>query len=250
MKLIYPNPTQFRNLIEILSVINDSEVSFKVNQNGLSARFEDRAMVCFIDFQLKKEGFETFEINGTEEKFAINPTILAKTLKRAYCDEKLLLELEKEKLKVGLLSRLNRNFKIPLLEYSESQLDLNDSNIKEMEKGLIAKGIIKLVDLNQAIEDCKEINDTITFETNENKLILSCNGDTISDYNLPLELDNTNPNCKSIYPLDYLEKFVKKAKNVFEYVVFNFNKDTPLRLDLISDFIQISYYLAPRIYED
>ncbi|MEM4325796.1 MAG: hypothetical protein QXU40_00650, partial [Candidatus Pacearchaeota archaeon] len=53
-------------------------------------------------------------------------------------------------------------------------------------------------------------------------------------------------NSKARYSLEYLQKFVRGAK-LAERTTLRFSSDHPLRVDIITNFVELSFLLAPRV---
>jgi proliferating cell nuclear antigen len=243
-EIVYSNPSRFKNLIDILKEIEE-EVVFVVDENALSSKFPDKAVVCLVDFSIRKEAFETYKVEA-KTSFGLSLENLSSILSKAKKDDRLVLKYENgnedtKKVKIIFDGKLRREFEVPVLDISQQETSEIETNNLEFK----VKGIVSTEDLAQALDDIDLVSDYVIFETFENKLKLSCNGDT-TNYNLVLELNEFNENAKSKYPLEYLKKILK-AKKEFDFVILNFSTDYPLKMEFLDEAVSINMFLAPRV---
>ena len=111
--------------------------------------------------------------------------------------------------------------------------------------------ILNSADFIASIEDCAVIADACSLVINENKFIIETrsNLDSARSEFSSDEAEIQAENCKARYSLEYLQKFIKGSK-LSEKTTLNFGSDHPLRMDIKSDHMELSFLLAPRVEVD
>ena len=231
------NPGLLARVIEVISELV-TEVRIKVNESGLSITAMDPANVSMVAFMLPKSSFSRFEAEN--EVLGINLDNLKKILKRSSPSSSLIFERKENMLNIQIQDRIKRNFNLSLIEV--------DSEEKEMPK-LEFSSIVELnsSDFADSIEDCTVVADSCSFIVKEGHFIIEAIGlnSAMSEFSGD-EAKIQAENCKSRYSLEYLQKFIKGGK-LTEKTVLRFANDHPLRMDLKTDFMELSFLLAPRV---
>jgi len=231
------NPLLFSRVIEIISELV-MEVRIKFDESGLSISAIDPANVAMIDFKLPRNSFSQFETG--EEVLGVNLDNLKRILKRCSSGSSLTLEKKENFLNIHIQDRIKRNFSLNLIEI--------DAEEKEM-PGLeyTTRVEINSMDLISSIEDCSVVADACSFIIEEGKFLIEAKSiDSAKSEFSGDEAKIDAENCKSKYSLEYLEKFMKGAKLV-EKTILNFAEDHPLKIDIKSEFMGLSFLLAPRV---
>lgn len=247
-KAVMSDSSLLKDSISTIGELIDEGI-FKVNKDGLSLIAADRAMVAVVDFKLPATVFEKFEVDK-EEKIAVNLTNLVSVLKRAGGNEKVELELKDNKLEIKFKNSSTRKFTVPLLDITQEEIPpVNQLEFK-------AKAKIRSDVFKSGIEDADIVSDSVVFEANDDKFVMSASGD-ISSAELTLEKGNealidfdVKEATKARYPLDYLKKMIKASKLANE-INLRWSKDYPLRMDFVSvDKVSMGFVLAPRVSEE
>ena len=103
------------------------------------------------------------------------------------------------------------------------------------------------IDLIASIEDCLVVADACSFIIQDGKFIIEAKN--LNSARSEFSGDEASiqaENCKSKYSLEYLSKFIKASK-LSEKTVLNFAEDHPLKMDIRTPEIELSFILAPRV---
>jgi len=231
------NPLLLSKVIDIISELV-TEVKIKFNESGLSIGAIDPANVAMINFKLPRSSFSQFETG--EEILGVNIDNLKRILKRCGSGSSLILEKKENFLDIHIQDRIKRNFSLNLID-----VESEEKGMPELE--YTARVEINSIDLIDSIEDCKVVADACSFITQEGKFIVEAKSmnSTRSEFSGD-EAKIEAENCKARYSLEYLEKFMKGAKLV-EKTILNFAEDHPLKIDIKSEHMTLSFLLAPRV---
>jgi proliferating cell nuclear antigen len=150
-------------------------------------------------------------------------------------------------LKLVLSGTTIRTFYLPLIDQQEK--DHKEPDLKFKTKITCPSSM-----LNDAIEDVEIVAESVTFQSEEKKFIVSASGDTgKATVDIKAEDDvkiETSEKVKSKYSIEYLKKMIQGSK-ISGHVQINFSKDYPLKLEYKEvDKIQMAFILAPRIEND
>ena len=105
------------------------------------------------------------------------------------------------------------------------------------------------VDFVDSVEDCAVVSDACSFIIKENKFVIESRGLNSARAEFSgdeAEITSEVASCKSRYSLEYLQKFAKGAKLV-DKTILKFSEDHPLRMDLKTTNLELSFILAPRV---
>ncbi len=231
------NPGLLSRVIEIISELV-MEVRVKVNDSGLSITAMDPANVSLVKFVLPKSAFSAFETG--EEVLGINLDNLKRILKRSGPSSSLILEKKDNVLNIQIQDRIKRNFNLSLIEIESEEKEMPD---------LEFSSVIELnsMDFVDSIEDCVVVSDACSFIVKDGKFIIEAKGlnSAMSEFSGDEAKINAE-NCKSRYSLEYLQKFVKASK-LSDRTLLKFANDHPLRIDIKSNLMELSFLLAPRV---
>lgn len=242
MKLVLSDS---RFLKEPISVISElvTEVKLKLNKDKIQLVAMDPANVAMIVFNLLSSSFVEYETNN--EEICVNLDNFKNILKRAKATDILIIELEKNKLKITIKGENTRTFNLALID-----LSTNEQKIPDLDFPIKITTNTMLFD--EAIEDMDVVSDSVNFILKDKKFIVNTEGN-FSNANVELTsgnetVINTSVNdAKSKYSLEYLKKIIKASKFTNE-VIIQFDKDYPLKIDyLIKDRLSLGFLLAPRV---
>jgi hypothetical protein len=106
---------------------------------------------------------------------------------------------------------------------------------------------LKSQDLIDCVEDCAVVADACSFIVKDEKFVIEAKG--LNSTRTEFSSDEANINaetCKARYSLEYLQKFVKASK-LTDKTILNFANDHPLKMDVRTESMELSYILAPRV---
>jgi len=240
MRVKLENPALLSKAIDLISDIV-LEVRIKVNEFGLSISAIDPAKVAMVGYKLPKSAFSEFE--SEDEVLGVNLDDFKKILKRCGARSSLILEREKNLLKIEIDDKIKRNFTLALIE-----IDTEDKDMPSL--GFSNKVEVNSEDLISSIEDCNVVSESCAFETKDGKFIIEAKGMNSARTEFPSEsVEMTGENCVSKYGLDYLQKFVKGSK-LTSKTTLEFAKDHPLKFSIRAEHMEIDFILAPRVDQD
>ncbi|MFC1682122.1 hypothetical protein ACFL0X_00725 [Nanoarchaeota archaeon] len=234
------NPVVLSKVVDIISELV-AEVRIKVGEFGMSITAVDPANVAMIGFKLPRIAFSQFEVGS--ETLGVNLDNLKKILKRCGSGSALILSKQENTLEIQIIDRVKRTFKLGLIDIDKEE--------KEMPSLEFASKIeLGSVDFIASIEDCGIVSDSCGFAVDENKFIIESKGlnSARSEFSGD-EAKIDGENCKVKYSLEYLQKFIKASK-LSEKTSLKFATDHPLRMDVRTDHIELSFILAPRVETD
>jgi len=235
------NPILLSKAVELISELV-TEVRIKINENGMSITAMDPANVAMVGFKLPRMNFSQLETD--EEVLGINLDDLKRILKRCGSGSSLILEKKENLLEINIQDRIRRNFTLNLLEVESEDIDFN---VKTERMEFTSKVEMDSIDLVASIEDCAVVSDACTFIIDSGKFIVEAKGlnsarSEFSGDEAKIEAEN----CKAKYSLEYMQKFVKGAK-LIEKTLLSFAEDHPLKMQFKTDYLELSFILAPRV---
>jgi len=232
------NPFLLVKCIEIISELV-SEVRIKFSENGMKITAIDPANVSMVSFKIPKSAFSQFDIESNEA-IGVNLESLKQVLKRCGSKSSLIIEKKESQLKIQIQDKIKRNFILSLIE-----IEREDKEMPALEFSTIVE--INSLDLISSIEDCAIVSDACSFIINNEKFIIESKGlnSAMSEFSGD-EAKISAENCKSKYSIEYLQKFLKGAK-LSEKTTLRFAQDHPLRMDIKTEGMELSFILAPRV---
>jgi len=240
MLLKLDNPVLFSKVIDIISELV-TEVRIKVSEFGMSITAIDPANVAMVGFKLPRSVFSQFEAG--KEVLGVDLGNLKRVLKRAGSGSSLILEKKENQLEIRIYDKIKRKFSLSLIEI--------ESEDKEMPNLEFSSKIEMLSNyLIEAIEDCSVVADACSFIINENNFVIEAKG--LNSARIEFSSDEVQinaENCKARYSLEYLSKFIKASK-LSDKTILNFANDHPLRMNIKSGGMELSFILAPRVETD
>ena len=247
MKLTLAEPKYLKDSISIISELV-SEAIIKVTKNSIELVAMDPANVAMVIFKQLSSSFTEFKVDNDVE-IGINLTTLKQFLRRAKPTDMLTLELEDNKLKILLRGNTTRTFYLPLIDLEEKEQRIPDLNFPLTIT--INAGI-----LTEAIEDADVVAESVAFEQDGDKFIVSAEGD-LSKAKIEIKegddckiVSDAKAKIKSKYSIEYLKKMISGSK-LSEQAIINFSDDYPLKMEFRSlDKLTLSFILAPRVEND
>ena len=229
-------------MIKAIDVISElvTEVRLKVSESGITINAIDPANVAMVGFTLPKSAFSQFETGP--EVLGVNLDSFRKILRRCSSGSSLMLEKKGNLLSIQIDDRVKRNFMLNLIE-----VEREDKEIPNLKFTSAVK--MNSTDFVDSIEDCAVVADACSFIIREGKFMIEARGlnSARSEFSGDeAEITTEAAACKSRYSLEYLQKFAKGSK-IFEKTILKFSEDHPLRMDLKSENLELSFILAPRV---
>jgi len=231
------NPALLSKTIELISELV-TEVRIKINEFGMSITAIDPANVAMIGFKLPKSAFSQFEAGN--DVLGVNLDNLKQILKRSGSGSSLILEKKENLLEIQIQDRIRRNFSLALIE-----VESEDKELPNLE--FSSRVELDSIDLIASVEDCLVVADACSFIIQDGKFIIEAKG--LNSARSEFSGDEAKiqaENCKSRYSLEYLQKFIKGAK-LSDKTILNFADDHPLRMDIRTSDMELSFILAPRV---
>ncbi|MFA5125515.1 MAG: proliferating cell nuclear antigen (pcna) [archaeon] len=244
MELVLKSADVFRKSMEAISVLID-EAELVVSSNGLELKATDPSQISMVDFSLPKKAFSRFE--AVDTRLGLDLDYLNQVLSRAQASDELVLSLDEKKafLIVTFKGSAERSFQVPLIDISSS--DTPNPRI-EFDSELIISASF----LQNAFKDAALISSHVVLGCNEEKFFIKANS---SKGNLNEEIKQNKDSlpelrvkreCKSMFPLDYLQDMLKVASSDTKVDLF-IKSNAPVRISYLIGDASISYFLAPRI---
>ncbi len=231
------NPALVSKAIELISELV-TEVRIKVSEFGLGITAIDPANVAMVGFKIPKSSFSHFEAD--KEVLGVNLDSLKQVLKRCSASSSLTFERKENFLSIQIQDRIKRNFTLSLIE-----IESDDKEMPTLEYS--SKVEIDSVDLIASVEDCAVVADACSFIVQDGKFIIEAKG--LNSARAEFSGDEARieaENCKSKYSIEYLLKFIKGSK-LASKTTLRFAEDHPLRMDIRTDSLELSFLLAPRV---
>lgn len=244
MKLVISDASIFKKSIEAVSVLID-EAEILVNDNGIELKATDPSQISMVDFNLPKTAFESFE--SSETRLGLDLDYLNQVLARAASGDKLELTLDEKKafLSLKFLGKATRSFEVPLIDISSSEVPTPKIDFD-------AELTINAGFVQSALKDAALISSHITLGCDAEKFFVKANSskgnlneEAVKDKETLPEI-KVKTECKSMFPLDYLQDMAKAASSGDNISLF-IKSNAPVRISYSIGEATISYFLAPRI---
>lgn len=238
MKIKLENSLILSKAIELISELV-TEVRIKIDDFGLSITAIDPANVAMVNFKIPKSAFSHFETG--REILGVNLDSLKRILKRS--SGSIVLEKKENVLEIQMQDRISRNFTLCLMEIEGEEKEMPNLEFSSRVE-------LNSPDFVDSIEDCAVVDDACSFIVKEGKFILEAKG--LNSARSEFSGDEAKINaesCKAKYSLEYLQKFAKASK-LSNKIILNFADDHPLRIDIKTEHLELSFLLAPRVETD
>lgn len=223
---------------EVINIISDlvSELRLKFTAEGLQIVAIDPTNAAMIIFKVPSSVFSNYKVDG-EEIIGLDLDNFKQVLKRGK-QESLTLETKEGKLLVTF-GESKKNFVLSITSAEEEER-------KEPELKFAATLKIDASKLQEAVEDCSVVSDSILFNIDEKGFELSAKG-ALHSASIKLLNESFKDSVKARYSVDYLQKMVKAAR-ISDEVKVQFSTDYPLKLHYTTpEKAELSFILAPRV---
>lgn len=235
MRIKLENSSSLSKAIDLISELV-TEVKIRLNEYGLSITAIDPANVAMVGLRIPKKAFSEFDSGS--ESLGVNLDSLKRILRRS--SGQLILERKENLLYIQMEDRIKRNFILSLMD-----IESEDKEIPNLE--FSSRVELESQDLIDSVEDCAVVADACSFIIKEEKFIIEAKG--LNSARTEFSGDEakiTAEECKARYSLEYLQKFIKASKLV-DKTILNFADDHPLKMDVRTENMEISFILAPRV---
>ena len=247
MKLVLAETKQFIDSISIISELVN-EARFRISKDKIELIAMDPANVAMVSFKLLSSSFIEYEVES-ETQICVNLDSLKQILRRIKPADIMILESEKNKLKIQIKNETIRTFHLSLIDMEEKEQRIPDLKFP-------LRIQLPTMVFDEAIEDMSIVAESVALTASSQKLIIESEGNTNaarSEIPNAAEIDIKiagTEEIKSKYSIEYLKKMIKASK-LADFMTIQFNKDYPLKLDyLIKDKLELSFILAPRVSTD
>ena len=168
----------------------------------------------------------------------VNLDSLKRILKRS--SGQVVLEKQENMLSIQMEDRIKRNFTLNLIE-----IEGEDKEIPSLEYS--ARVELQSKDFIDSIEDCAVVSDACSFIVKDEKFLIEAKGlnSARTEFSGDEASIDAEP-CKARYSIEYLQKFAKASK-LSERTILNFADEHPLKMNVKTENIELSYILAPRV---
>jgi len=244
-KLVLENAQMFKKSVDAIAVLID-EAEFVLDLNGFSLKATDPSQISMVDFSLPKSAFKEFVVDSVQ-KIGVDLDYLSQVMSRSKAKDSLVLELDLENGRLGVqfVGTSTRTFSIPLIDVSSTELP----NPKiDFDAELKLKGEV----LQDALKDAQLISTHVTLGVTESCFYVKASSskgelNNISNKDDAEMLDfRVKTECKSMYPLDYLQDMLKTASSS-DVVELSLKSNAPVTISYRIGDAVITYFLAPRI---
>lgn len=244
MELVLKNADVFRRSIDAIAVLID-EAELVVSTRGLELKATDPSQISMVDFSMPKSAFSKFVSNDI--RLGLDLDYLNQVLSRAQANDELELSLDEKRafLSVKFRGNAERSFQVPLIDISSSEVP--NPKIEFDAELLVSAGF-----LQNAFKDAALISSHVVLGCDEEKFFVKANsskGNLIEDVKqnkVSLPEMRVKRECKSMFPLDYLQDMLKAASSDTKVAVF-LKSNAPIRISYNILDASIAYFLAPRI---
>ncbi len=244
MRLVFGDAKLLRSILAAVSAVVD-EVTLRVDPEGLNVRALDLAEVSMVDLSLRKEAFESYDVQS-EERIAFRISDVLKLLRSTVPNEKVKIEPVENQLRFQVTGAFTRSFGVPIFGGESKNLPLPKVNLKN-------SFTVPIAIMDQLVQNGKHISDSVKLETQENKVVLSVKGETSSFTVDLLPEDGTLLDYVLVagstvsYDLTRLSKIVS-VLDFADNVKIAYDADMPLRISSnIDSKGEINYFLAPKV---
>ena len=230
-----------RNVVEATSILVD-EIKLHFTPDRIYARAVDPAHVGMIDFRLKADAFEEYDVKEDVD-LALDLDKLKSMLKLPSTENVITLVHEEEGQLVVHMGNLTR--RMSLLDTG----DMSDTKIPSLE--LSTEIVVNTAEIYKGVRASEAVSDHIALSADPEGFELVAKGDT-DTVTLHISKDDlASLSCKeqvrSLFSLDYFSDMVKSVKS--DTLKIHLGNDYPVKLifDIADGNGEVTYLLAPRI---
>ena len=241
------------NISSVISSIV-AESSINVAEDGIRIKAFDATRISMIDFFMKKEAFQKYDLKETTI-IGLSLETLNTILKTAKSNEQLRMALD-DTTKRFVIEFLGKNqkrkFALSLIDIPEEG-NIPDSIHIDFDTNFEVKASF----IQQVLKDAEMVSDYLKIKAREDGIFFGAESDTkemdtfIEPKSEEMETAafDVSGESEAMYSLDFLSNFLKGIRSS-DYVKISFNSEQPIRLVYnIEDKGHLIYFVAPRIEE-
>ncbi|MCR4335673.1 MAG: proliferating cell nuclear antigen (pcna) [archaeon] len=214
------------------------EGNFRFNDKGIHLRAIDPSQIVLVDYSIDKSVFDSFSI---EPSFVgINLTELNKIISRAMQTDKIIIDLNDSEFKIDFKGELDRSFTLPLIDVSEEDLKLPESEYDAVVE-------INAKILKEALKDTSLFSSSIVLKVDNGKFFLESQGtagkvraDSAHAKKVKVK---SSAKVTSKYSLTYLQNIVKEA-DPESIIKLELKSDSAMKVSFSIGKSEIKFYLA------
>jgi proliferating cell nuclear antigen len=244
MELVLKNADVFRKSMEAIAVLID-EAELVITADGVHLKATDPSQISMVDFSMPKSAFVKFE--AVETRLGLDLDYLNQVLSRAQAADELVLSLDEKKafLLVSYKGHAERSFSVPLIDISSAEVP--NPRIEFDSELLISASF-----LQNAFKDAALISSHVILGCSDEKFFVRANSskgnlnEEVKENKESLPEFRVKRECKSMFPLDYLQDMLKAASSDTKVSMF-LKSNAPVRVSYGIGDARINYFLAPRI---
>ena len=241
------------NISSIISSIV-AESSINIAADGIRIKAFDATRISMIDFFMKKEAFQKYNVKETTI-VGLSLETLNTILKTAKANESLRLALD-DATKRFIVEFQGKNQQ---RKFALSLIDIPDEgNIPDsIHIDFDTNFEVKATFIQQVLKDAEMVSDYLKIRAKEDGIFFGAESDTkamdtfIEPKSEEMETAafQVSGESEAMYSLDFLSNFLKGIRSS-DYVKISFNQEQPIRLIYeIEDKGHLIYFVAPRIEE-
>lgn len=261
---------QAHRLYEIIRIVDavagygkekkeDSDLTFHISNEGISLKAMDSARISMIDFELKKFGFDLFDLKG-EGDFCFDSKTLLNLLKGVRreshnADGSLKAEGDMAELNVSEESMLltlthteySRQWRIAALMPETQQ---EPAPTPTFETAVIFK--IEKSRFHKILTDAYKANDAVEIEATAENVLFKAKGEIVryqTTLTKGMQLLNleAQANAKAKYNIDFLKTLLENLPREAQAITFKFSTNKPCIIETDA-YDRLNFFLAaPRI---
>jgi proliferating cell nuclear antigen len=243
VKLVFPDATSFRSLIQSVASLVD-EASLRFTPSGAELVAMDPAHISLITLKLGTMFFSKYEVDQ-EFSFGFNTSFLSKVLRFATKGEP--LEISWESGSTVILRIQGKVHRV----FSFRNLLITSPTVPQLNLKFDVKALVDSESFSRALDQVSEVGDTVTLSADESSLKLAAGEDQKLEVEISKELGGlreieVNNKSSSSYAMEYL-MVVTGLSKVSKEVRLQFSENKPLLLDFTMEGANVTYLLAPRL---
>lgn len=242
VKIKTEEPKSFRSFFDVMAKVLP-EACFQISDQGIKLNARDPSSVVMVDFHLKAEFFDEFEVDDQKE-IGVNIDKLRDILKRSGNSDTIIIDDIGSKMNIQISNGSKKEFKLPLRDVESQDIDEDSfafSSFAELTPDVFQEGIDDAAVMGDAAEIIvnNEELEIKTADSNEAKFTADKSEGGIRN----LKGDGEG----SRYALDFLEK-IMSARKLSDELSIKFGPNQPLSLEFQEDErFRLKFLLAPRI---
>ncbi|OLS32997.1 MAG: DNA polymerase sliding clamp [Candidatus Heimdallarchaeota archaeon AB_125] len=241
------------NIVSIISsIVAESRVN--VEEDGIRIKAFDATRISMIDFFMKKEAFQKYDVKGADP-IGLSLETLNTILKTAKTNEHLQMSFD-DTSKRFVIEFIGKNQQ---RKFALSVIDIPDEgNIPDsIHIDFDTNFEIKASFIQQVLKDAEMVSDYLKIRAKEDGIFFGAESETkemdtfIEPQSEEMETGAflVSGESEAMYSLDFLSNFLRGIRSS-DYVRLSFNQEQPIRLVYeIEDKGHLIYFVAPRIEE-